>query len=61
MEEVLYLVSGLSTEKEAWKALEESLAQDTKDCERSLIMPLHNCKKDSSYNFKFHKMIQTYQ
>lgn len=36
-EEVLYIVSGLSIAKLMWKALEEVLAQDTKDRQCSLI------------------------
>lgn len=47
-EELLYLVSGLSTAKDVWRSLEEAFAQDTKDREGSLITRLHNYKKETS-------------
>lgn len=46
-EEVLCIVSGLSTARQVWKALEEVFAQDTKDREGSLITKLYTCKKEN--------------
>lgn len=47
IEEVLYLVSGVSIAKETRRSFEEAFAKDTKDRQRSLITCLHNYKKDS--------------
>ncbi|KAF6148453.1 hypothetical protein GIB67_038808 [Kingdonia uniflora] len=45
-EEVLHLITGLSTAKEVWCSLEDAYAQITKDRELLLVITkLHSCRK----------------
>lgn len=46
-EEVLYIVTGLSTGKQMWKAPEEAFARYTKDREWCLITKLHTYKTEN--------------